>query len=304
MSTSWYPRLSFTAQGPIGGGSQMSVTFRKPDGSVWLTQLLETPEIGGDDTRQIDMPTDSVKDERHAILATGLFSFSIDLKNALTGKSATLYEGPFKVGKFHFGSTEPKFKDNFEYYVDHDWNLPIGYLYFDDKIDEEAPRLRLVMWFRGEVSQEKLAGYVFYRDQEICSTKVADQGSSGESAVVATPGLLPETRWVRWRFDFNAVPQTHKMTSANRYPAHFHFLDKHPGEYVVKVLRDGKLARAAKFTVGPDGKVVENGLAAKNRLGTPWMLLPVQVEPGQDGKASLAGYKTDAFYGNPLVDFP
>src|SRR3712207_7197263 len=37
-------------------------------------------------------------------------------------------------------------------------------------------------------------------------------------------------------------------------------LDKNPGTYEIKVLRRGKLVRSTKFTVGSDGKIVDNGI--------------------------------------------
>jgi hypothetical protein len=300
--TSWYPRLSFTIQGPLEGGSQLSCNFKKPDGTVWVNQLLETPEIGADETRQIDMPVNPVKDELNGIIATGLFSFTVNLKNALSGQNTSLYNGKFKVGKFPLGSTAPKDKNNFEFYVDHDWTLPIGHMYFDSQEAEEAPRLHTIMWFRGDVNSEKLAAYVFYKGKQICSTKT--DGASMENFVVNCPGHLPQAKWVRWHFKFLTVASNYQKISNNRLNPAIQLLDQNPGEYEIKVLREGKLVRTATFTVGPDGKIVDNGLAARNKMGGEWTLLPIKVVPGMDGKANTATYKADAFYGNPVVGFP
>ena len=63
-----------------------------------------------------------------------------------------------------------------------------------------------------------------------------------------------------WTFQFAKVRGYNKDTSANRYEGVF-FLDKNPGEYEIKVLRQQKLARSAAFTVGADGRIVDNGIA-------------------------------------------
>ena len=81
------------------------------------------------------------------------------------------------------------------------------------------------------------------------------------------------------------------------------FLAANPGEYEVKVLREGDLARSAKFTVGPDGRLVDNGITQKNSLGGLAMVLPVKVLGSGDGQWDANAWKTDAFYGNPLTGF-
>jgi hypothetical protein len=71
----------------------------------------------------------------------------------------------------------------------------------------------------------------------------------------------------------------------------------------VKVLRNGKLARVAKFTVGADGKIVDNGIGKSNNLGAPRMILPVQIVGADDGEWDKTAWKTGAFYGNSLSGF-
>lgn len=68
-------------------------------------------------------------------------------------------------------------------------------------------------------------------------------------------------------------------------------------------MRDGQLARSLKFTVGKDGKIVDNGIKNKNQIGGVRMIFPVSVIGTADGKWNTAAWKTDALYGNPLVGF-
>src|SRR5260370_34070633 len=101
-----------------------------------------------------------VKDQDDSI-ETGLAGFKIILKNELESTNKTLFTGKFKVDKFHVGVVDlPKFKNNFSYYVNYDWNLPIGYIFSYDVMDArpgdgngvsptEGP-LNFVTWFKGD----------------------------------------------------------------------------------------------------------------------------------------------------------
>jgi hypothetical protein len=68
-------------------------------------------------------------------------------------------------------------------------------------------------------------------------------------------------------------------------------LNRNPGEYEVKVLCDGDLARSAKFTVGPDGRLVDKGITQKNNLGGLAMILPVKVIGAADGQWDQNAWK-------------
>jgi hypothetical protein len=86
-------------------------------------------------------------------------------------------------------------------------------------------------------------------------------------------------------------------------PKDLHVINRNPGEYEVKVLWNKKLARSVKFTVGPDGKIVDTGIAAANKVGTNRVIVPVTIIGDQDGQWDRTAWKTEAFYGNPLTGF-
>ncbi|MGH2360029.1 MAG: hypothetical protein ACRDGM_05740 [bacterium] len=75
-----------------------------------------------------------------------------------------------------------------------------------------------------------------------------------------------------------------------------------PGEYEVKVLKDGRLRRTAKFTVAEDGSY-DNGIATANQLGSKKVIIPVAVVGNFDDPWDKLAWKTEAFYGNPLTGF-
>jgi len=74
------------------------------------------------------------------------------------------------------------------------------------------------------------------------------------------------------------------------------------GEYEIKVLKDGRLRRTAKFTVAEDGSY-DNGIATANKLGSKKVIIPVAVVGTLDGPWDKLAWKTGAFYGNPLTGF-
>ena len=86
-------------------------------------------------------------------------------------------------------------------------------------------------------------------------------------------------------------------------PGFYYEMYKNPGEYEIKVLQNGKLARTAKFSFGSDYKIADNGIGKQNNLGTLRVIVPAQIVGDQDGQWDRNAYKTDAFYGNPLGGF-
>ena len=78
---------------------------------------------------------------------------------------------------------------------------------------------------------------------------------------------------------------------------------QNPGEYEIKILENGKLARSAKFTMGKDYQIVDTGIGKQNNLGSARVVVPVQIIGDQDGLWDKNAWKTEAFYGNPLTGF-
>jgi hypothetical protein len=298
---SWMPELSFTVVGPVNTGSAFFVDFTNEAGAPWYTVECETGTIDATRWERISTPAITTHIDKRTTLATGTFGFTIRLKNELSGTDEKLMSGKYKVTKFHEGNNLPAFKNQFEYVVDQDWNLPIGYLYFNTPADQNMPPLVVSMWFRGELDNTKLAAYLFYNGKQIASTKEDSGSASYDSAIFANSH--EGTRWERWKFSWGTVRGWNTDTSSANNTSQIFFLAANPGEYEVKVLRDGDLARSAKFTVGPDGRLVDNGITQKNNLGGLAMILPVKILGTGDGQWNALAWKTDAFYGNPLNGF-
>jgi hypothetical protein len=299
---SWMPDVSFYVMGPINTGSAFVVDFTNETGAPWYSVECDTNAVEAGRFAKIATPTITTHIDKRTTLVTGTFGFKIRLKNELSGANETIFSGKFKVGKFHVGNNLPAFKNQFMYFVDQDWNLPIGYLYFNTISDQNMPPLVVSMWFRGELDDTKLAAYLFYNGKQIASSK-QQTGAAHSDASILTSANDADPRWERWTFSWGLIRAYNLDTSSANDTSQIFFLNKNPGEYEVKVLREGDLARSAKFTVGADGRLVDNGLNQKNQLGGLAMILPVKVLGEREGKWDVNAWKTDAFYGNPLNGF-
>jgi len=293
----WVPRLEFQVIGPVTGGSQWIVEFDKPDGKPWLRYNCRTDEVEDGALTTVKTPSiDDNKDEKKAVTAkTGVFPFRIRLKNELAGTNTVIFSGKYEINSYAPNQAIPDYKGKAEFFVEEEWRLPIGYIWLDPTGDDWAFPLRTQMWFRGKI--DKLEAVLFKDGKQIL-----DPVGSSEDAELKTGVGDPAHTWTLHNFQFLRVRSLVEGSEA-RNGFSGYFLNQNPGEYEIKVLRNNKLARSAKFTVGADGKIVDNEIASKNKLGGIRMVLPVKVVGEADGKYDALAWKTGALYGNPLAGF-
>jgi len=304
---SWTPVLRFRVNGPISPGSAFAVEYNSP-AKAWKFDC-QTDEYGAGwlGARDCGMnPPDN-----QAVTYTGPVDFKINFKNELEGKNATLFSGKFKVDKFHEGVVDlPKFKNNFSYYVDYDWNLPIGYIYDYDNMDHRAGyppsktegRLTFVTWFKGTpdlMNFGKHVAYLYYQGKQVADSTGGDKYGAEGCQVEDAPSEDSPYTYCRHYFTVNATVWDKQ---AEYHPMDFPMY-KNPGEYEIKVLENGKLVRTAKFTMGLGGKLIDTGIGTQSGLGTGRIVIPVQVLGDQDGQWDKNAWKTEAFYQHPLTGF-
>lgn len=300
---SWVPAASFYVLGPVPAGSKFAMDFTMPDGKPWTTVEAAVPALEPTALSQVVIPGAGSHMDKRAIIDTGSFGFKIRLRNEAAGTNQTMLSGKFHVAKMHKGNTQPAFKNQFEFYVDQDWALPIGYVWVDWLAEPKVPPLHAALWFKGEdLDDQKLVANLFYNGKQIASSK-DETGTAHSTVSLLTNGAeAGDPRWERWEFIWRNVRGWNTDDSANHWD-NTHFLAKNAGDYEIKVLRDGKLVRSTRFKVGADGKIEDNGLVAGNQIGGIAMIVPVKVSGETDGKWNAAAWKTDAFYGNPLRGF-
>ena len=294
---SWIPTVNFTTEGPgLPSGAHYYVEVAQPGGAPWVKLKC----VGNADGTGYDCGNSNDL-EKEGTLATGVFPFTVKMRNPLEGTEKTLYTGRAKVEKvLTSGNIRPTSKE-FVYYTNQDWNLPIGQVYIDND------NLNVRFWIRGE-GAGNVEAHLFYRGEEVgryenygyqygaarCSPDIEYQPTRDAGA-----GAPQGAKWARVNCPFQSV-----TTKPNPNNPEWHILGANPGEYEVKVLRNKRLARLLKFSIGADGKIVDNGVASGNGMAwSNFIFVPVQVVGDQDGPWDKNAWKTEAFYGNPLKNF-
>ncbi len=290
---SWIPLIKLTVNGALPSGSHFYVEVTQPSGAAWVKAQCVHQGASIWDCGDRDRLKGS------ETLETGVFRFAIKLRNELAGTEETHFTGRAKVEKALTNGNIPPTSKKFVYFANHDFNLPIGHVYFD----EDNNWLGVRFWVRG--AQGQLEPHLFYRGQEVTYSfggQIRSGGSCSsdiefEPTQYATEKLPQRALWKRIDCRLNGAVARPKA----EYPG-FHAVTANPGEYEIKVLRNTRLSRSIKFTVGSDGRVMDNGVGA--RIGMPQAnFLPVAILDDQDGPWDKNAWRTESLYGNPLPGF-
>ena len=311
---SWVPKMEFRVNGPIASGSQLYAEFTVPGTGPWVKFDCQTEEVQPGRWWKTECGARDIPEDKGSTY-TGTVNFTIKLRNELAGTDSTLFTGRTKVAKVHSNETGPDYVNHFVYYVDDDWNLPIGYLYLtpDDVRGMKFPGFNMAFWVRGDPTN--FQPHLFYQGKEVGkinygSDEVGRAGCEADIEKQTTQyvddSLPQKAKWSRVVCSFPNI-KGWDTTGEERSPfpgqtGSIHFIKTNPGDYEFKVLWRNHLARSIKFTVGADGKF-DNGIATANRLGSNRVILPVQIIGDQDGAWDKTAWKTEAFYGNPLTGF-
>ena len=306
---SWVPRIDFRVNGPIPSGSQLYAEFSFPT-KPWVkfdcpTEETEKGRWWKTSCGARDIP------ENKGSLYTGPVNFAIKMRNELSGTNAMLFKGKAIVQKALSNEHGPKAAKKFVYFVNHDWNLPIGYVYLtpDDLRGWDRPGFNVAFWVRGDAYNFK--PHVFHNGKEVGKKSLDGQEvgrASCESDIdnntthYVSEKIPQKAKWSRVRCSFPNIKGSDKTGDTYGLFGPPHLLSANPGQYEVKVLRNNRLARSIKFTVRPDGSF-DNGIARANKLGSDRVIVPVGILGDQDGKWDRAAWKTQAFYANPLTGF-
>jgi hypothetical protein len=306
---SWVPKIAYRVNGPIASGSQLYVEFTLPTGP-WVKFDCQTQETQKGYWWRVECGGRDIPEDKGSTF-TGPVNFKIKLRNELAGTDASLFAGRMKVAKAHSNEAGPKAVNKFVYYVDHDWNLPIGYVFLtpDDVNGWKLPQFHVAFWVRGEAVRfdphlflaGKEVGKKFYDGEEVGRAGCDSEVENGTTHFVED-ALPQKAKWARVVCSFPNVKGIDKTGEAPGMFGPTFTLADNPGEYEFKVLWNNHLARSIKFTVAPGGKF-DNGIATANKLGSDRVIVPVQIIGDQDGQWDRAAWKSEAFYGNPLTGF-
>ncbi|MFN7920146.1 MAG: hypothetical protein U0Q16_08620 [Bryobacteraceae bacterium] len=299
---SWAPRIEFQLLGPVANGGQIEAEFPDAAGKPWLAFNCGSQPVPAGTFRDVACGMGTAAPEERRSISTGRFPFRIRLKNELQGTAETLFEGSYTVKRYLDDRGNPKHKNHFEYYVDHDANLGAAWVYTDHQY-AERPRVVVGMWFRGKIADPSTTAYLFLDGKEVANTQTTDRGVTNTSwDVDVRSNAEGKYKWSLLNFHFFSAV----LFNDDKSSTPTHDLDRNPGVYEVKVLREGKLARVVRFTVEPGGKIAEGGLLDKYGLFSAKLrlqaIVPVEIKGEQDLGADLAAWKTGLLYGNPVTE--
>ena len=278
----WKPEIWFNVNGPVADGSQLTVEFSYPGHKEFSKFSCKASETPAGEVLKID---ECFGPDKFTTDYVGPVDFSINRRNELQGGDKVLFSGKANVGKF-VGPAGPQYP---EFYVDEDWRIPIGYLSYEYDDGHRASFFTVRFWYRGNPAE--VNAHLFYKGKEIAKSAV--HGNTGSD-------WKPNTK--QWGWANCSFLGVYKDDPGDEgYDPKF-AISKNPGDYEVKVLIDGHLARSIKFAVKSGGGI-ENGIAEANKLGSAKTVVPVQVIGNQTKDWDQTAWQTGAFYGNPLVGF-
>lgn len=294
--TSWIPQLKFKVRYTGATKLRLMAEYFTPDGKSWFTETLGT-NMSNATEKSVEVNSERVSGrfEGKSTIATGVFGFKItDSRDG-----SVLFQGKFKVGKFKTGPNIPMFKNQYDFFVDQDWNLPVGYVWLNWK-DKNAPAPTVSMWIKGETRLDDLEARLFYNGEQIATT---DEMGAASSVQQRYPNSLENKETHRWElFDFEWYKYKYAATPNGRNMfRQARFMNDSDGSYTVKVFHKGVQIREASFTV-TGGVIADNGIASSNGFNDGKTIIPVKVM-GEKDKWSSATWKAEAFYANPLNGF-
>ena len=298
----WTPRVSFNYNGAVPQGAQLLVEFKDPAGKPWVSFACAAESRFDGRLSEVKLCDGGLPAEKGAT-GVGTYEFRITLHDELQGTDQPLFNGRAVVKKF---LPYPDEKNHFDFYVDQDFNLPVAYVQpkpeaFYAADSTEYAELQVATWLRGPVREGSVNAYLFYKGQQIGHTEDTMHGVARRDVAHETFNANTPNEWGRYVFTFFGVQLFNRET--NGAHAEGFRLGQNPGEYEVKVLRAGRLARAFKFTVGADGRIADNGIAGAGGLNTYRVVVPAQVLGADDGQWDREAWRAGAFYANPLSGF-
>lgn len=295
--TSWIPMVKFKVLYTGAEKLRLMAEYFLPDGKSWYTEALK-PDRSNAAEKTVEIIGDRIagKFEGKSTNAVGLYGVKItDSKDG-----SVLFQGKFKVGKFKTGPNIPMFKNQNDFFVDQDWNLPIGYVWLNWGKDKNAPAPTVSMWIKGETRLDDLEARLFLNGEQILTTDEMGAASSSHSRYPNSLENKETHRWELYDFEWYKFKYAATQTGRNMF-RQARFMNESDGNYTVKVFHKGIQIREASFTV-TGGVIADNGVAKNSGFNDSKVFIPVKIMGDKD-KWNSASWKTDAFYANALKGF-
>jgi len=294
--TSWVPRVDFEAIYNDSAKLRYTAEWFNADGSPWFTEALRYVFTGIQTAHISSEYSDETQGK--AVVTTG--TYGLKITNSKTNE--VVFQGKFKVRKMPFAPGDASLKNRFEFFVDNDWNLPIGYVGFKYDTPWDYPQPIAFMWFKGRLKAEDFEARLILNGQEIAST---DEGgyitTSPQERGSDCLKFVDTCMLQQWEFYWKNFIVENTDWLRSRKPESIFTKDK-PGEYTVKVFHKSVQVREVKFTIDTKGEIARNAFSDQMPLSNYKIVVPVKILGTLD-KWNPATAKVDAFYGNPLPGF-
>lgn len=293
--TSWIPEVRFKVFYKGATRLRYKAEYFLPDGKPWFDEMLEQGMIdNGKQTVEINPSRAADKFTNRSTDAVGTFGVRI----TDTRDDSVIFQGKFKVSKFKYGPAIPMFKNQYCFYVENDWMIPVGYVWLD--WDTAAAYPTVSVWIKGDNRPGDIEGRLFYKGEQIATTDNRGRVRNDESRRPNVPENKELTHFQRWDLSWYEIVYGTTQEARNRH-RNARFINDMDGDYTVKIFLKGQQIREVNFSVA-GGKLADNAIAKNNKLGDHKIIVPVKVLSTAE-KWNAAAWKTDAFYGNPLAGF-
>ena len=294
--TSWIPRVAFEVLYDNSAKLRFTADWTNPDGSHWFTESLDY--IYSQNTARLASEYSDELMQTKASAATG--TYGLKLTNSKTNE--VVFQGRFKVNKMLSFPGDARSKNRFEFYVDNDWNLPIGYVGFNySGTSWSNPQPIVFMWFKGRLEAKDFEARLFHNGEEIASTDDDGIVNTDQTRGRNCLKFVNVCQFHQYEFYWNKFIVENSDWVRRQKPNATFTRDK-PGEYTVKVFHKGIQVRETSFAINPDGSIARNAYSDQMPLNNYKIVVPVKIMGGLD-KWSPATWKMDAFYGNPISGF-
>jgi hypothetical protein len=294
-NSSWYPQVEFRVFYDNSVKQRFVAEWFNPDGSPWYTEPLETPY--NERSLVIVRSADSQEElSSNAIQTTG--TYGVKVTNTKTGD--VVFQGKFAVKKL---APEPALKKKFLFYVDNDWNLPMGYVNYytgGEGYDLEVYPM-VSMYFKGNLESKDFEARLYHNGQQITSTDEGGAISTETKRGDECYQFREVCQQTLWTFKWDKFQLENHNFMREKYPNTIFTRDK-PGEYTVKIFYRGMQVRETKFTVDNRGWIAKSPYSDRIFPYRYTSVIPVKVMGTLD-KWNATTWKTDAFYANPLAGF-
>ena len=280
----WVPIIQLPMSGRMSTGQEVHVAY-KAGGRPWFTERFRPADATAllRDRNGVNLlyRFRSGRNQEHLARHTGRIDFEVSFVDPLAGANRKVGAGHFTVG----GGA-----NDVDYYVSYDWATEVMWVDFMGRGNPALDYPGLVVqgvFLQPTERSETMSLHLFHKGREIAS---ADRFGNDFST---------SARNSKTRQGYGAIGAAWSLPNVVAYDRRpekggFFVLSENPGEYTLKVLRNGELAREAGFTIKPDGSI-DRSLNVAANLPHGFTVLRAKVHGQQD--RAKANFKADGLWG-------